>query len=395
MNFFRRFVRRPQELRTRRFNFQIHLWCGVILALYMIAIGVTGSILVFRSELESLSGLKPWHNVKLTEPLADITTVVRNLETSHPRAHIVSVSAPTEADPAFLAVLQGRARITVALHPSTGEVLGEYSRRASWLDVVQELHFSLFAHRTGRIINGIGASLLLLMCFTGLINWWPGIRNWRRALKVDFQRNWRRVNFDLHSAAGFWTLVILSFWAVSGIYFAWPGQVFRFVNRFSPVVNAKPPIVTVTPQNTGGELEIGGMLEQARAIDSGTKLKGIAFPFSKRSPLEVLMRRGTGAGREYEDTLYFDPYTGKYLGMWQYGVKKSLGDWLIWSQVPLHFGTSWGLGIKIIWAVLGLAAPLLAVTGLVMYWNRTLSKKLNRLRQRRAGAMPVAARVSE
>lgn len=395
MTFFRRFVRRPQELRVRRFNFQIHLWCGIILALYMIAIGVTGSILVFRSELERLSGLRPWYEIKATEPFVDIATVVRKLETSHPRARIVSVSAPNEADPAYLAVLQDHARITVALHPSTGEVLGEYLKRASWLDVVQELHFSLFAHRTGRIINGIGAALLLLMCATGLVNWWPGIQNWRRALKVDFRRKWRRIIFDLHSAAGFWTLVIMAFWAVSGIYFAWPGQVFGLVNRLSPIVNARPPIIAVTPQNIAGELDLAGMVEKARALDPDTKFKGIAFPFSRRSPLEILMTRGNGAGREYEDTLYFDPYTGKYLATWQYGVKKSLGDWFIWSQVPLHFGTSWGLGIKIVWAVLGLAAPLLAVTGLMMYWNRTLSKKWNRLRQRGARSMSVAASVNE
>jgi uncharacterized iron-regulated membrane protein len=46
----------------------------------------------------------------------------------------------------------------------------------------------------------------------------------------------------------------------------------------------------------------------------------------------------------------------------------------------LHFGTSWGLAIKIIWAIAGLVLPLLAVTGWGMYWNRVLRHKWRRLR---------------
>ena len=78
------------------------------------------------------------------------------------------------------------------------------------------------------------------------------------------------------------------------------------------------------------------------------------------------MRRSPGTGREYEDTVYFNPYTGEHLATWRYGVNESLGDWLIWLQVPLHFGTAWGLAVKIIWATAGLVLPLLAISGLVM-----------------------------
>jgi uncharacterized iron-regulated membrane protein len=92
------------------------------------------------------------------------------------------------------------------------------------------------------------------------------------------------------------------------------------------------------------------------------------------------MRRSRGTGREYEDTVYFNPYTGEHLATWRYGVNESLGDWLIWLQVPLHFGTAWGLVVKIIWATAGLVLPLLAISGLVMYWNRVLRHRLKRMR---------------
>ena len=110
-----------------------------------------------------------------------------------------------------------------------------------------------------------------------------------------------------------------------------------------------------------------------------------------RAPLAILMRRRNAPGYEYVDTVYFNPYNGEYISTWRYGVNQSLGDWIIWSQVPLHFGTYWGCGVKIVWAAAGLAIPLLGVTGLLMYWNRALRrnwKKLRRAQTERCGSRP-------
>jgi uncharacterized iron-regulated membrane protein len=60
----------------------------------------------------------------------------------------------------------------------------------------------------------------------------------------------------------------------------------------------------------------------------------------------------------------------------------------------LHFGTSWGAGVKIVWAAAGLALPLLLITGTLMYWNRSLRKKWKALqsnRPRAETACPTAA----
>jgi uncharacterized iron-regulated membrane protein len=242
-------------------------------------------------------------------------------------------------------------------------------------------------HRAGRVLNGVGAACLLILNATGMVIWWPGIRNWKRALKVDFERGWRRINFDLHVSVGFWTIVIASFWALSGIYFGWPRQIFQFVDSFSPVITARPPAISVTPYSDAREPDLRALLQQAMKLDPGTHLGGVSFPYSRRAPLGILMRRRDSPGYEYVDTVYFNPYSGQYISTWRYGVNQSLGDWIIWLQVPLHFGTYWGLGIKVVWAAAGLAIPLLAVTGLLMYWNRALRRKWRRLAKRRAPAV--------
>jgi uncharacterized iron-regulated membrane protein len=366
---------------VRRLNFQVHLWVGIVLTLYMIAIGFTGSILVFRPELERLCGLRPWQRLRTKQPIANIATVVENLRAAYPRSHIVSVEAPTVNDATFVAVLEGRGRIKVACDPKDGRVLGEFPRRRNWLDVVQEFHESLLIHpgSQGRMLNGVGAAFLLLLNITGMVIWWPGVRNWRRALKVDFERGWRRINFDLHVSVGFWTILIATFWALSGIYFGWPRQIFLFVNSLSPVITARPPAISVTPESNPPDPDLRALVERAYNVDPITTLGGIAFPYSRRAPLAILMRRRNSPGYEYVDTVYFNPYTGDYISTWRYGVNQSVGDWIVWSQVPLHFGTYWGLGVKIVWAAAGLAIPLLTLTGLLMYWNRWLRRKWKRL----------------
>jgi uncharacterized iron-regulated membrane protein len=290
------------------------------------------------------------------------------------------VDAPSENDATFVAVLEGRGRIKVACNPTDGKVLGVFPRQRTWLDVILDLHESLLIpiHRTGRVLNGIGGALLLLLNLTGMVIWWPGVRNWTRALKVDFRRNWRRINFDLHLAVGLWTILIASFWAFSAIYFAWPREIFRFVNSLSPVITARAPSISVAPESIVAEPDLHSLVKQAQAIEPGATLGGIDFPYGRRAPISVLMRRGNSVGREYVDTVFFNPYSGDYISTWRYGVNQSLGDWIIWSQVPWHFGTYWGLGVKLVWAAAGLAIPLLAVTGVLMYWNRWLRRKWRR-----------------
>lgn len=371
----------------RWLNFQVHLWIGIVLTLYMILIGVSGSILVFRPELERLLSLKPWQQIRSPEPVADIATVIENLKVAYPHNRVVSVDTPNEDDATFVAVLDGRGRIRVACDPRQGTVLGQFPRVRNWLDVTQELHESLMIHHNGRILNGVGAAFLLLLNATGMVIWWPGIRNWKRALKVDFERGWRRINFDLHVSVGFWTILIASFWAVSGMYFGWPRQIFQFVNSLSPVITARPPTVSVIPYSDAPQPDLRYLVKQAYKLDPGTRLGGIAFPYSRRAPLAILMRRRNSPGYEYVDTVYFNPYNGEYISTWHYGVNQSLGDWIIWSQVPLHFGTYWGLAVKVVWALVGMAIPLLTVTGLLMYWNRVLRRKWKQLSKSRHAAV--------
>jgi uncharacterized iron-regulated membrane protein len=86
------------------------------------------------------------------------------------------------------------------------------------------LHENWLAGSTGRWVNGIGAICLTLLCLTGAVIWWPGTKHWRRSLIVGWSAHFPRINWDLHSALGFWFLGFVAVWGS-------PESIFRFRNR--------------------------------------------------------------------------------------------------------------------------------------------------------------------
>ena len=403
MNFFRRFVKRPQKIWARQAIFQIHLWMGLIIGLYLVAVGLSGSILVFKEE--AIDALTP----KLQQPVipdhatARMTTIARNLRAAYPQHRIALVQYPTSNTPEFRAVVLRRhpsvAKILTALHPNTGAIIGDVNLTASWLGFVHNLHILLLAGPAGFIANGIGAILLCVLCLSGIILWWPGIKRWKRALTVDFNRSWKRINFDLHSAIGLWLLPLVGFWGLSTIYFVWEGPFTAFVHRASRVTIAdfnKPP--EYRPGRPGLHADLDRMVHDAQQRIPDTHPIAVMPAAGESVPFVVFMARenssDSGEIPTHAVRVFFDPTDGRHLETRRPPPNRTAGDWIIWSMKPFHFGTEWGFAMKVVWALLGLSIPVLTITGALMYWNRSLSK-LWRKHKRPACTLPVVREHQE
>jgi uncharacterized iron-regulated membrane protein len=91
-----------------------------------------------------------------------------------------------------------------------------------FLEWLVRLHQNLLIGSVGHFINGIGGICLTVLCLTGAVIWWPGIKHWRRSLTVEWNASFARINWDLHSALGFWCLGLIAIWGVSATYFVFP-----------------------------------------------------------------------------------------------------------------------------------------------------------------------------
>lgn len=214
-------VRQPQSTWLRRGLFQIHLWTGISIGLYVVVVTVTGSALVYKAKLNAL--FTPPTIVVPSGSLKSEDELRRSAEEQFPRFQVDSVEMPRRPDrPAVVTLSRGRYEQFRLLDPYTAADLGLAGNETPQILWLIELHDDLLGGETGRTVNGVGALLLVVMCLTGLVIWWPGVGTWRRGLMVKQGVSWRRLTFDLHSMIGFWTVVLIFIWAVSGAYLAFP-----------------------------------------------------------------------------------------------------------------------------------------------------------------------------
>ncbi|ADW70292.1 PepSY-associated TM helix domain-containing protein [Granulicella tundricola] len=374
MPFVQTFLHHPRKLFLRWALFQVHLWAGVLLSLYVIVIALTGSILVFRSEIvrAQLPSTLTSYNPSQT---ASIAQVIAAVQRTYPAAHIADLTLPSSISPAFVIAAQNPDHHSFYLlaDPTTATL---YPRHRTWIDWTYDLHvYLLLGTAHGMQVNGIGAAILMLLCITGLVLWWPGLKLWTRGLRISLRHNWRRINFDAHSAIGFWTLLLVSWWAFSGIYFAWYKQVAAAVAIVSPIRGMAAPIAPPRPtSNQHASLE--AILQAIHQAAPQGHLYSLSDPALTTPTVYALVDLRAPGDFSHRDIISLSTRDARILTDWHYGQNHTLGDWVLWAMHPIHFGTVWGTPIKILWSLLGVSLAVLTLTGLLMYWNRYLRHRL-------------------
>ena len=330
--------------------FQIHLWTGIGFGLYVVLISVTGSAIVFRNEIYQKAGsgtrIVEVRGIKL--PADELKKIVRQKYPDNTLSFVFEGKQPTTATEVWME--HGKERVQRLFDPYTGADLGDSVpqsiRVAAWL---AKLHTDLLYGDNGRKVNGIGAIFLTLLCVTGFVVWWPGVASWRRNLAIDFRSNWKRLNWDLHSAIGFWSFALIFMWAITGVYLAFPLPFQKIINHYSTLIQyALPEDVTLaTPTAPDPTALVLAQPSQPKSSNFG---KG-----GRRQP-----------------------------------IRRSAGDNFIRWIYYLHFGNFAGPKTKSLWVLLGLLPVVLFVTGAIMWWNRVLSPAARRLRRAERSTAAVA-----
>src|SRR5437870_4944734 len=237
MRFIKRAYRQPQNLWIRRAMFQIHLWTGIGVGLYIFVICITGSGLVVRRELTRMYSNRPQVSMHVADakPLTEDQLRVAALR-AFPDFTVEKVwRGRRGTTPVDIWMNRGTTKKQHLFDPYNGADLGETRPRAiRAIDWLVSLHDDLLGGMNGRLVNGAGAILLTLLCLTGAIIWWQGASKWRRGLTVRVRGGWQRVNWDLHSAIGFWAFIAVFVWAISGIYLVFPHPFSWLVDYLEP-----------------------------------------------------------------------------------------------------------------------------------------------------------------
>ena len=308
--------------------------------------------------------------------LSDPVAVMESVQRAYPDSRVSGVEAPTTARPTYLAyAASGDRCVTLLLDPVSAQLLGEVPEQ-SFVRTLQDLHFDLLGGSRGRLVNGVGALGLLGMCVTGLVIWWPGVATWRRGFAVDLRRSWKRVAWEFHSAVGIWTVTLISMWALTGVHFAFPSPFRSAVNAISPLTVAVTPMSNPTGAAFAVRPSWGELIARAQQRIPDLHVQRVVTPSSATGAFLVMFSRDRpGPADEHLTSVYLDQYTGDVLNK-SPRAARSAGDIVMDWVAPLHVGSFGGTGVRVAWLILGLAPPLLFVTGFIMWWSRVVRLRL-------------------
>lgn len=210
----------PQPLSFRHLAAQIHLWIGLVLAVYLLVLSVTGSLIVLRPQFHR------W----LTQPQIEVGVRLADqslegaLKRTYPGFVVESIRSPRRPDrPAIVVLNLDDKRTERLFDPYRGVDLGSaYPPALKVVEWLVDLHDNLLGGRTGRMVNGAGGVLLTALVLTGVFVWWSGRGRWRNVISTGRPAMSSVFGRRLHVALGFWVSGLVLVWAVTAIYFAFP-----------------------------------------------------------------------------------------------------------------------------------------------------------------------------
>lgn len=231
----RQFVERPQNLKLRRALLKAHLWLALALSVYIVVISLSGSAVVFRREVAI------WFIPRAVPSTEGVALSGAALEAAAERVYgdytVTEVIEPRrDGRPAAVLMLDddGRERERLFDPYALTDMGSTYPLPVRIVEWLVDLHDNLLAGQVGRKVNGVAGALITVIALTGLVLWWPGRRRWRRSLIVAPSWTVRPVSWQLHSAMGFWSSALMLIWALTAVYFAFPGPVEALIDATDP-----------------------------------------------------------------------------------------------------------------------------------------------------------------
>lgn len=381
-----------------------HFYAGLFVIPFMIMLAVTGSIYLFKPQLDNLL----YSDLMQVRPAGQSLTADQQLEKvrqAFPQATVSQYLPPVDAEHSaqFVASLDGR-KTNLFLDPYSGEVLGTQDAENNLQAIARSLHGTLLIGTFGDRLIELAAGWAIVLVVSGLYLWWPRGQSMRGVFWPRLANRGRLFWRDLHAVTGFWGSLLLLFMLLTGMTWTgfW-GEKFADVwNRFPAAMWNEVPkseqqarslnsaadqtvawAVENTPlpvsdphaahkgHGTSGVAANAGQVSLQQVVDTARE-RGVVPGYSITLPADAtgVFSIAVFADDPRNDaTLHLDQYSGKVLAdiRWQdYGlVAKSVE-----MGVVLHEGKFFGLANQLLMFGVCLLILLSAVSGLVMWWKR-------------------------
>ncbi|WP_044563577.1 PepSY domain-containing protein [Azospirillum sp. B4] len=360
---------------SKRALYQLHKYCGLIAAVFILIQAASGLLLLFQDTLGprlDTKGPLP----QTTDGAAADTVRLRRLQavlaTAHPNATLRRLDFPSQADAPYLAHLtdpDGCAR-HVALDPKSAGILRDGSVWRFPAIALLRLHDQMLTGRPGTAVIILVGLATLMVTLAGLAHWWPRPGRWRQSLTIHWSQPARMILRQGHRILGAVAAVVIAISALTGLTLA------------VPMVLAAPspsPTATLTTMS-----DWDGALALARARFPGHPVRDLR---SRGADLLDVYFRAPEYGPVAVHQVTIDLMSGhETLSV---PADRNTDAWVV--ALPIHTGGiagAAGLGFALF---AGLSLAMLAITGPALWLHLAVVKARNRRRRMAGAPSPVTA----
>lgn len=256
------------KMALRRAWFQVHKWIGLVLAVLIVPLSLTGAALVWDESVNR--ALNPTLYAVSGQQIMGVDAYVAAARQAiGPGKSIATLRLPEGEGPVTVQAASagnGRGgppqRLTVYLDPPSANVIG-IDRGNGLVRTLHMIHGSLMLPGVGRQIVGWIGVAMMLSAFTGLWLWWPSVGRWTRGFRWRRQPN---LDANLHHLFGFWIALPLFVLSLTGAWISFPAFFGMFDGKGGNRPSGRPQPLTQTKMTAGDAIAAArlppGMIRQ-------------------------------------------------------------------------------------------------------------------------------------
>ena len=213
--------RRKKESLFKYIMSVLHLWLGLLSSIIIFIVCLSGCIYAFKTQIENLIDRDVVY-VKSDNNSSKIAidTILNNFENQFGGATNITVFKENNKSVLVSSFSKDNTGVSAYYNPISGELLGvKNTTSIAFFDFILEVHRFLLAGDVGKFINGVAVLMFIFLLFSGFIIWLPKkINQLKKSLKIKLDAKFHRVNYDLHRVLGFYSILLLFFISVTGLY---------------------------------------------------------------------------------------------------------------------------------------------------------------------------------
>jgi len=366
------------EKKNHNLLWKIHHWAGLYTGIVIGILCFTGALAVFIPEIDFMIQ-KNYYSVS-SAPSASpkIGAALAQVKKDYPKMSGLLIDMPEKPGQVatFSFLVKGKNKASNQSHflfvdAGKDKVVGSRDRQNSIVNYLRQMHVRLYEGFWGRQLVGLGGVAFIVLTVTGFLIYGNFMK--KQPYPKIRKKNIRILMADWHKILGISALAFNFVIACSGAWLGLQPKLMNWLNIKAPNDYDLPKVMKPKA-------------DAQTAVHWDEVFKAVKQHFPDLKPGYIrpsengtasIAIHGNVEGQVYEknlNTLVISKST--YQPLFKCDMReRSFNDKFYGVQEALHFGDFGGLGLKILYTVLGLTSAFLSISGFVVYLHRTDKKQ--------------------